>query len=84
MSDENPQAPVPPPLPPRLRRALDLVYAVEGVVGVRIWQWEGAVAVGISVGWTFPPAQTLERVESAVAPVRHAEETWDFGLLDVA
>ncbi len=67
-----------------MRRALELVYAVDGVVGARIWLWPGGVAVGIRVALAFPAAETLRRVEAAVAPVRHPEEAWDFGLLDAA
>lgn len=68
-------------VPPRLRRALELVYAVEGVIGARIWQWPGGVAVGIHVAAAFPHADTLRRVEAAVAPVRSMDEVWDFGVL---
>ncbi len=71
-------------LPARLRRALDLVYAVEGVVSARLWHWPGRVAVGISLATTAPHAETLRRVEHAVAPIRQADETWDFGLLESA
>jgi hypothetical protein len=71
-------------LPARLRRALELIYAVEGVVGARIWQWPGGVAVGVNVGAAFSQGETLHRVELAVAPIRHPEEAWDFGLLGSA
>ncbi len=68
-------------VPARMRRALELVYAVEGVVGARIWQWPGGVAVGINVATAFPQADTLRRVEVAVAPIRSPDEVWDFGIL---
>jgi hypothetical protein len=71
-------------LPPRLRRALELVYSVEGVVAARIWQWTGRVAVGVSVAHGFTQGETLRRVEAAVAHLKHGEEVWDFGLLDAA
>ena len=73
-----------PVLPPRMRRALELVYAVDGVVGARVWHWQGRVAVGVSVGAAFSAGDTLHRVELAVAALRHPEETWDFGLLGAA
>src|SRR5580693_968480 len=34
-------------LPVRLKRTLELAYAVEGVVAARVWQWPGRVAVGV-------------------------------------
>jgi len=64
-----------------MRRVLELVYAVEGVVGARVWQWPGRVAVGVHVAAAFAERETLRRVELAVAPLRHPEEVWDFGLL---
>jgi hypothetical protein len=71
-------------LSPRIRRALELVYAVDGVIAARIWQWPGRVAVGVSVATSFSAGDTLRRVEAAVAAIRHPEEAWDFGLLDAA
>jgi len=71
-------------LPARLRRALELVFAVEGVVGARIWQWPGRVAVGINVATASSQGETLRRVEVAIAPVRQGDEVWDFGLLEGA
>ncbi len=68
-------------VPARMRRALELVYAVEGVIGARIWQWPGGVAVGVNVATAFPQADTLRRVEVAVAPIRSPDEAWDFGIL---
>jgi len=73
-----------PTLPPRLRRAIEIVYAIEGVVGARLWQWPGRVAVGITVGPAFGQPETLRRVEAAVAHLQHVEEAWEFGLLDAA
>jgi len=71
----------PPDLPPRLRRTLELVYGVEGVLEARIWQWPGRVAVGIRGGTSSAPDDLLRRVEAAVAGVRDPEESWDFGIL---
>lgn len=69
-------------LPPRLRRALDLTYNVEGVVAARVWQWSGRVAVGIRGGHTSSPSDLIRRVEAAVAGLRETGETWDFGILE--
>jgi hypothetical protein len=75
-------SPPPPPLPPRLRRAIELVYHVEGVAAARVWQWQGRVAVGVRPTPTSSPADLLRRVEAAVDPVREPGEAWDFGFLD--
>jgi hypothetical protein len=71
-----------PKLPPRLVRALELVYGVEGVSAARVWEWSGKIAVGVRAAPSAVPASLLGRVEAAVAPVRNADETWEFGLLD--
>jgi hypothetical protein len=73
-----------PELPPRLRRALDLVYSIEGVVAARVWQWSGRVAIGVRGGNATLPSSLLRRVESAVAGLREPDETWDFGILEDA
>jgi hypothetical protein len=67
-----------------MRRALELVYGIEGVVGARVWHWPGRVAVAVAISATSSSAETLRRVERAVAPLRHPEETWGFGLLGAA
>ncbi|HEY3818105.1 MAG TPA: hypothetical protein VGL81_13090 [Polyangiaceae bacterium] len=71
-------------LPERLRRALELVYGVEGVVAARVWQTPGCVAVGVRGGAMTAPTDLLRRVESAVAGLRQPDEAWDFGILDTA
>jgi hypothetical protein len=68
-------------LSPRLRRTLELVYGVEGVLEARIWQWSGRVAVGVRGSQSTSPADLVRRVEVAVAGLRDPEETWDFGIL---
>jgi hypothetical protein len=68
-------------LPPRLRRAIELIYQVEGVTGAQIWHWTGKIAVGLSLTTTSTPAEVFGRVASAVAPLREVDETWEFGLL---
>ncbi len=82
----TPTIPKAPPLPaaelpPRLRRAIEVVYALEGVVAVRIWQWPGTVALGVI---TAPPGsdEILRRVDLVTTPLREPGETWELGLLD--
>jgi hypothetical protein len=69
-------------LPPRLRRTLELVYGVEGVTAARVWHWPGRVAVGVRPAVLSAPNELLRRVEFAVAGLREADETWEFGLLE--
>jgi hypothetical protein len=71
-------------LPERLRRTLELVYAVEGVLAARVWQTPGCVAVGVRGGAGTAPLDLLRRVESAVSGLREPGESWDFGMLDSA
>ena len=68
-------------LPPRLRRTLELVYGVEGVVAARVWQWPGRVAVGVR-GATATAPDLIWRVEAAVSGLRESGELWDFGILE--
>ncbi len=72
----------PPPLPPRVLRLLELVYAVEGVAEARVWQWDGSTAVGVRPTAYQAPSSVLHRVEEAVAAVREPGEVWSFGLLE--
>jgi hypothetical protein len=71
-----------PPIPPKLRRTLELVYGVEGVVAARVWQSAGHMAIGVRGGFATPPSSLLFRVEAAVAGLREPGETWDFGILE--
>lgn len=81
---EPPQMPdASSPIPPRLRRALELVYAVEGVTAARVWQWPGRVAVGVRPATLSAHGELLNRVERAVAGLREPDETWEFGYLEV-
>lgn len=66
-------------LPSRLRRALELVYGVEGVSAARIWMSPGKVSVGVRA--TSP--LILPRIEQAVLGLKEAGEEWEFGWLDV-
>ena len=69
-------------LPPRLRRTLELVYNVEGVVAARVWQYAGTIAVGVRGGSNTDPGSLLRRVQFAVAGLKEPEEVWDFGILE--
>jgi hypothetical protein len=68
------------PMGGRVQRILQLVYAVEGVVAVRVWQWASNVAIAIRGG--AAGADLMGRVEAAVAGIREPGETWHFGLLE--
>jgi|GEM_PF-749014 hypothetical protein len=67
----------------RLRRTLQVVYAVDGVAGARVWQWPGHVAVGVLAAPWVGASDLIARVERATQGLRDPEETWDFGLLDL-
>jgi hypothetical protein len=67
--------------PPRLRRAMELIYLVEGVTGAQIWCCTDRIAVGLSLTATSNPSEVFERARSAVAPLQEGDETWEFGLL---
>ena len=76
--------------PPRLRRTLELVYSVDGVVAARVWQWtenlgrDEKVAIAVRANSTSCPSDVLRRVEAAVEAIREPGESWEFGLLDHA
>jgi hypothetical protein len=76
--------------PPRLRRTLELVYGVEGVVAARVWQWtenlgrDEKVAVAVRTNSSSSHFDVLRRVEAAVCAIREPGEAWEFGLLDHA
>ena len=80
--DASSHTPAEAPPPPRVRRAIELVYRVEGVTAARVWQWRGKVAVGVRVSATSSPTEVLRRVEDAIHAVREPDETWEFGLLE--
>ena len=75
-------APETPELPPRVRRILESVYAVEGVAAARVWLWPGKVAVGVRGTVNISSSELLRRVSSAVAPLKEPDEAWEFGLLE--
>ncbi len=78
-------------LSPRMRRMLEIVYAVDGVAGARVWQWPGppeggskkTIAVAVRPSPRASPQELLQRVEAAVAGMREPDELWEFGLLEI-
>jgi hypothetical protein len=69
-------------VPQKVRRTLELVYGVEGVLAARVWQWPGRISVGVRGSSAMSPLSLLRNVEFAVAGLREPGEAWDFGILD--
>lgn len=69
-------------LSPRIRRTLELVYGVEGVIAARVWEVPGGIAVGARGSSASAPAELLRRVELSVAGLREPGEVWEFGILE--
>lgn len=69
-------------LDPRVRRTLELVYQVEGVVAAKVWAMPERVAVGVRIGQGHGPAEVLSRIEAVTSGLREPGESWDFGLLE--
>jgi hypothetical protein len=75
-------------LSPRMRRMLEIVYAVDGVAAARVWQWPGdgglskTIAIAVRPAPRTSPQELLQRVEAAVAGMREPDEEWEFGLLE--
>jgi hypothetical protein len=69
-------------LPPRIRRTLELVYGVEGVIAARVWEVPGGIAVGARGAPSCTPTDLLRRVELSVAGLREPGELWEFGILE--
>jgi len=87
MAHEEEEAPPPnaPPsddLDPRVRKTLELVYQVEGVVAAKVWAMPDRVAVGVRVGSGHGAAEVIARIQAATVALREPGEAWDFGLLD--
>ncbi len=77
----------PSELSPRMRRMLEIVYAIDGVAAARVWQWPAEdgmkrIAVAVRPSPRASPQELLQRVESAVAGLREPDESWEFGLLE--
>lgn len=69
-------------LDPRIRRTLELVFQVEGVVGAKVWAMPDRIAVGVKIGAGHGAAEVLARLEQVTVALREPGETWDFGLLE--
>ena len=74
-------------LSPRMRRMLEIVYAVDGVAAARVWQWPAEnglkrIAVAVRPSPRASPQELLQRVEAAVTGLREPDESWEFGLLE--
>ncbi len=70
-----------PTVPPAVRRVLEVVYTVDGVIAARVWQSPGKMAVGVSGRRGTSPNDLLRRVEAAVVGLREPGIAWDFGWL---
>ena len=69
-------------LDPRIRRTLELVFQVEGVVGAKVWAMPERIAVGVKIGAGHGAPEVLARIEQVTVALREPGETWDFGLLE--
>lgn len=69
-------------LDPRIRRTLELVYQVDGVVAAKVWAMPDRVAVGVKIGTGHGQADVMARLEQVTVALREPGETWDFGLLE--
>jgi hypothetical protein len=69
-------------LDPRIRRTLELVYQVEGVVAAKVWAMPDRIAVGVRIGAGHGPSEVIARIEHVTLGLREPGEAWDFGLLD--
>jgi hypothetical protein len=74
-------------LSPRMRRMLEIVYAVDGVAAARVWQWPAEnglkrIAVAVRPSPRASPQELLQRVEAAISGLREPDESWEFGLLE--
>jgi hypothetical protein len=67
---------------PRVRKILEAVYEVEGVVGAKVWVLPAHVAVALRVGNLHGAADVIAQVVTATTSLRDPDEAWDFGLLD--
>ncbi len=71
----------PPELTPALRRIVEVVYGVDGVVAARVWQSPDRIVVGARGGAGTAPEELLRRVEMAVVGLREPGVSWEFGWL---
>jgi hypothetical protein len=66
----------------RTRQILASAYAVDGVAAVRVWVWNGGVAVAVGRAADASDAYVLARVEAATCHLREGDEPWHFGTLE--
>jgi hypothetical protein len=66
---------------PRIKRILEVTYAIEGVSAARVWLWPGRIALGVRAR-ELAEHELIRRVDQATKHLREADETWDFGLLE--
>ena len=81
-SDPTNRAPESDDLDPRIRRTLELVYQVEGVVAAKVWAMPDRMAVGVRLGSGHGASEVIARIEQVTLGLREPGEAWDFGLLD--
>jgi hypothetical protein len=77
-----PGAPSTSDIDPRVRRTLELVYQVEGVVAAKVWAMPDRVAVGVKLGNGHGAPDVIARIQVVTAALRAPGEAWDFGLLE--
>lgn len=66
----------------RARRVADALNAIDGVVGVKVWETPSGLAVGVRVGLGQPVSWVLSRVDEAAMTLRDPDEpAWEVGLL---
>ena len=66
----------------KLERALEITYAIEGVVAARVWEADGLIAVGIRAAASVNGDEVLRRVEEALRRLKDPGEIWELGLID--
>jgi hypothetical protein len=64
----------------RLKRALEIVYAIDGVSSAKVWQWPGRVAIAVK-GHGHSDEALLARVSTALNALKEPDEQWEFGIL---
>lgn len=77
-----PGVPVTSDIDPRVRRTLELVYQVEGVVAAKVWAMPDRVAVGVKLGNGHGVSDVMARIAAVTAALRVPGESWDFGLIE--
>jgi hypothetical protein len=69
-------------LDPRVRRILEIVYEVEGVVAAKVWALPGQVAIAVRVGSRHGSTDVIAQIANVTIGLREPGEAWDFGLLE--